>query len=274
MFCVIQKVINKKANPYGEHKEIFSKSFTITVNGETSTRYRYEYGDERFERPIRDAYKISIHKSFRVDGKPRKWQWVICTMTYYNLLDFWPGDCLNSALLKIKLDEMGITEEQLWEMVYEKLDPIVEAVKKEFENTYEFKTKEKHQKLLEKYRAEKLLFESKYGADTYDYCYDVFGALRNKTYLKKLELQHQAQEQRKTNSSYYGNSQSNYSNTDDFFKNFSGYFDNKQSTYTDDQKGMLKKIYRALSQKFHPDITKDDGEIMKFINKLKDGWGI
>ncbi len=273
MFCVIQKVVNKKPDPYGEHKELLVDSFTITYNGVTKTKYTYRYSDERFERPIRDAYKIMIHMSYRDGlGKVKKQQWVICTMSFYNLLDSWPGDCINAQRLQEKLSMMGLTEQQLWEMVNQKLDPIIKNAKDQIEKTQEYRAKKKHEEILAKHRKAKIMFERKYGEDTYEYCYDVYGNLRNEAYLKELEENYRAQEENRR--SYYSNYQSNYSSTDDFFKNFSSYFGTNQSNYTDEEKSRLKTIYRTLSKTFHPDITKDDGEMMKLINKLKEGWGI
>jgi hypothetical protein len=274
MFCVIQKVVNKKNDPYGGHKELLVSSYTITVDGETTTKYSCRYSEERFHRPIRDAFKITIHHNYRDSGAMKKKQWVIATMSYYDLFSSWAGDHIISSTLKEKLEEMEISEERLWEMVNEKLDPIIAMAEKAFKKTEEYKAKRKHEKILENYRKEKKIFESLYGSDTFDYCYDIFINLRNEQYLHKLrDTQKSQQEQR----SYYSNNQSNYSygsSNDDFFKNFNSYFENKQSNYSDEEKGMLKKIYRTLSKSFHPDITKDDGEIMKFVNKLKEGWGI
>ncbi|MGO4268251.1 hypothetical protein AB4Z22_00140 [Paenibacillus sp. TAF58] len=276
MFCVIQKVINKKNDPYGSHKELLVGSYTITVDGETTTKYNYRYSEERFHRPIRDAYKIAIHHNYRDGGAMKKKQWVIGTMGYYDLFASWAGDHIVNSALKVKLEEMELSEERLWEMVNEKLDPIIAEAEKEFEKTEEYKAKRSHEQILDNYRKEKKIFESVYGSDTFDYCYDIFMNLRNEQYRDKVVSQYKAQQQQQR--SYYDNKQSNYSgsadSTDDFFKKYSSYFGNKQSNYSDEEKGMLKKIYRTLSKSFHPDITKDDGEIMKFVNKLKEGWGI
>jgi hypothetical protein len=84
MYCVIQKIVNKKPVQSGYSKELLVDWTTMTYQGKTETKYSYRYSDERFERPIKDAYKISIHKSYRENGKVKKKQWVICTMSYYN----------------------------------------------------------------------------------------------------------------------------------------------------------------------------------------------
>lgn len=269
MYCVIQKIINKKPNPLGRYKElkVCSTSFCF-ADEPLKTKYSYRYSDERFERPIKDAYKISIHKSYRENGKVKKKQWVICTMSYYHLIDSWPGDCILKSVLEEKLNEMGITEDVLWDMVYQKLDPIIEQAKKEFKSTEEYKTKTKHEDIIRKYLVAKSKFEEEYGSDTYDYCYDIFGTLKNEEYLEQLKVQKKAQ-QEYYERSYQNSYQSNYDNF-----NFGGYSVGNSSAYTDEEKMMLKKIYREASKKFHPDVTNDDGTFMKFLTKLKEQWGI
>lgn len=270
MYCVIQKLINKKPNPFGEYKELRVEESTFTV-GEKPKSYYYSYSEERFERSIRDAYKISIHSSYRENGKIKKKQWAICTIGYYTLLECWPGDCVLREELEKKLNEMGITEDKLWSLVYIKLQPIIDKVTAEFEKTEEYKVQQEHKKMLKKYQKTKEEFEKKYGKDTYDYCYDVFGTLRNKDYLEKLKKEYEAQQS--YYSGYYESSGSNY-NYDGNFNNFSGYCDNKLSTYTEQEKEYLKVIYKAAALKLHPDIKNDNGEGMKFLNQLKEEWGI
>lgn len=265
MYCVIQKVINKKPDISGTNKELIADFYTFSIAGVTSTKFTYKYSLERFERPIKDAYKISIHKSYREGGKVKKKQWVICTMGYYQLLYYWPRDFIDNNRLKEKLTDMGIVEEELWGLIFEKLDPITKKIKTEFQQTEEYKAKKYQEQILDTYRASKAEFEQKYGLDTYDYCYDVFGALRNEEYLEKLKREHQQEYQR----SYQSYEHSNYNNYD-----FSGYFVNKHSTYTNEEKAMLKKIYKTAALKFHPDVSKDDGTMMKFLTKLKEEWGI
>lgn len=270
MYCVIQKVINKKPDPYGGHKEIEVHSTTWSMNGVSKTYYSYTYGGGRFERPIKYAYKISIHKSYRKNGILKKRQWVICTLGYYSLIDSWPGDHIVKSALDEKLNNMGITAEELWDMVYIKLHPIIDSVKAEFERTEEYKTKQKHKQIIDKYLKDKEEFEKKYGRDTYDYCYDVFGTLRNEEYLKEIESNYQAQQNYRDN--YSGNHSNKQNNYNDY--KFNGYFKTDVSTYTEKEKEYLKAIYKAAAMKLHPDIKKDNGEGMKFLNKLKNDWGI
>lgn len=269
MYCVIQKVTNKKQNPYGAAREIKVGITTITWDGITKTHYYYTYSTEKFERPIKDAYKISIHKSYRENKKVKKRQWVICTMGYYDLLHSAVGDHIIYGDFKKKLKEMELEENQLWDMVYSKLQPIIDAVELEFKATEEYKVEQQHKRIIGKHIKAKKVFEDKYGADTYEYVYDVFGVLRNEKYLKELQANYKFQQSYKK-SSYQQNNQSNYNNNYDF----SSYFKNNDSNYTEEEKEYLKAIYRAAAIKLHPDIKKDNGESMKFLNKLKETWGI
>lgn len=169
--------------------------------------------------------------------------------------------------MRKKLEEIGITEGQLWDMVNEKLAPIEAKILEEFQTSEEYKVKIEHDQILKDHLANKEEFEAIYGRDTYDYCYDIFGELRNPDYLERLKVDRQQQEEYKERSYQYSK-ESNYDYS----------YSSSQSiisiNFTDEDKKRLKSIYKALSLKFHPDIAKDDGETMKLINKLKDSWGI
>ncbi|PJI08315.1 MULTISPECIES: J domain-containing protein [Clostridium] len=266
MYCVIQKIENKKPNKYGGNKKLEVGTFTWHIDdGKPATKYTYNFTG-KFERTIKTAYRISIHKSYRENGKVKKKQWVLCTMSYYDLVEWDLYNCADSKITKVS-EEIGVSVDDIYNMVCEKLNPIIETVTKEYEGTEEYKTKVKHNKIIAKYTEAKTKFENKYGEDTYDYCYDVFGTLRNEEYLNQLKAGWDKKQQYE--SSYYDNFKNNYSNYD-----FSGYFSSKNSNYTDDEKSKLKKIYKVLAMKFHPDLNNGDSEMMKLVNKLKEEWGI
>lgn len=269
MYCVIQEVQLRKENTNGSYKELVVDSTTMTnyTTGETKTWYTYKQTGGRFERPIKKAYKISVHESYRENGKVKKKQWSICTMSYYDIAEGWTWIGDHTVGFDNKLKEIGITEEKLCEIIYEKLDPLVKQIQEEFYKSEEHTIKTAQDVIIKEYLRKKEEFEKIYGDRTYDYCYDVFGELRNKEILDNIKKQYEAaQEQQR---SYYENFKSNYNDND-----FSSYFNNKQSNYTDEQKEYLKKIYRAAAIKLHPDVIKDDGEGMKFLNNLKESWEI
>ena len=112
MYCVIQEIELKKV-PAGESKEIEVYETTWTINGEHGSTWGWRYSDEHFGRPVRIAYRISIHESYREAGRVKKKQTVICTIGYYSIVDWggWIGDYIKGglkrkadALKKVKAD--------------------------------------------------------------------------------------------------------------------------------------------------------------------------
>ncbi|MDU4724849.1 hypothetical protein [Clostridium sp.] len=268
MYCVIQEVELKKENIYGEYKELEAYYTSWVIDGVEGGIYGYRYAGDRFKRPIKKAYKISIHKSYRENGKVKKKQWVICTMRYYAIASTcgsWIGDYCN---LDKKCEVIGITEDELCKLVYEKLDPLVEKIEKEYQQTEEYKTHEKHRKIIDKYLEDKSKFEKIYGSNSYDKCYDVFGTLRNSELLESIKRQYESTKEYQR--SYYENFNSNYNS----YNSYGGYSNNKQSNHNEEDKDKYKKIYKTLAKAYHPDIVKDDGEMMKIVNQLKEEWGI
>ena len=71
MFCVIQEVATKTV-PAGEPKGIEVYESRWTADGKEFCSYEYRNSAERFERPIRKSYRISIHESYRENGKVKK----------------------------------------------------------------------------------------------------------------------------------------------------------------------------------------------------------
>lgn len=269
MYCVIQKIDLKKENQYGEHKNIEVYETNWTIKGVRGCTYGYTYSAERFKRPIKKAYKISIHHSYRENGKVKKKQWVICTMEYYSIAEG-VTDIQEYHILarwEDKLKAIGISEDKLYDLVYKKLDPLIEQIQSEFHKTDEYKAYKEHRSTIEQYKKAKRDFESVYGDSTYDYCYDVFGELRNKDKLEEIKQRYKQQQdyQRRCYEEQYSNHNS---------YNYSSYQEKSSSTYTDQEKVFLKKIYKAAALKLHPDTSEDSEECMKFLNNLKEQWGI
>ncbi|MFJ7953978.1 hypothetical protein ACIQZG_20975 [Lysinibacillus sp. NPDC096418] len=277
MFCVIQKIQKKKPDEYGFPKELLVDMDVYTVDGEEITVYTHHFGEERFERPILDAYKISIHHSYRENGKVKKKQWAICTMSYYELIEYSVEDKIIHSKLEAKVSEMGISRGKLFKMIYDKLNPIEEAIRAEYGQAEEYKVHQEHMAILSTHRNVRNEFEKIYGSGTYNRIYDVFGDVRNKEYLEQLIADKgAADEARKAQEDYKRRSE------EEFFKRFnrdyggssSSYSTASNSNYNENEKTMLKEIYRMASKKFHPDACGDDGSKMKFLTKLKNQWGL
>ena len=230
--------------------------------------YGYKSIGKRFKRPINKAYKISIHHSYREQGKVKKKQWAIVTMGYYTLLECWTGDCIIQTKLNEKLVDMGITEQELWDMVYVKLQLIIiNRIQTEYEQTEEYKAEQEQRNIINRYHTKQSAFDKEYGQGAHDCCYDIYGVLRNKEYKDQLEKEYETKQeyQQRSYEEYFNR---NYNRTGS-----SSYQTSSFSNYTEAEKKLLKKFYQVLATEFHPDITKDSGEAMVLVNKLKEQWG-
>lgn len=141
-----------------------------------------------------------------------------------------------------------------------------------FSQTEEFKVKEKQDAILHEYRTKKREFSEKYEVrdSEYDKCYDIFGKLRNKEYLKKIKKEFTARKEYEERSrSYQRNYESNYNN-------YSGNYGTSSfgsGLSSEKERKYYKKFYKVLAAKFHPDVS-GDNEVMQFLNKLKESWGV
>lgn len=127
MYCVIQEIAIKKA-PVGEPKEIEVYESNWTMNDIPYTTYGYKYSQECYEREVKKAYRISIHESFREGSRIRKKQTVICTIGYYDLVDMtWIGEYVRGKWSD-KVKAVGLPEEELENMIYDKLQPLIDQV--------------------------------------------------------------------------------------------------------------------------------------------------
>lgn len=132
--------------------------------------------------------------------------------------------------------------------------------------------------------------------DRYDYCYDVFGKLRNPAMLKQIQKEYkerrreekerqkkfeewfheynwnQFQKNHSGSGSYQNGESDNYQNRDEN----SSYYNYVNDNYTDEEKVILKQFYRVLAKKFHPDSNagKDTTKQMALLNKLHGQWGL
>ena len=270
MYCVIQEIETKKPIK-GNPKEIISDEITFTIMGKTETTYGYHYSSELFVRPVRKAYRITIHESYRVDGKVIKKQIYICTIGYYDIVD-WGGyimDYMSPDRKKKILESLGMDVDSLCELVYAKLQPVIDRVKEEYVLTEEYKVTEEHRGIISEYQEAIRQFTEKYQVDRDEYrrCYDVFGVLRNKKYLEKIKREYGARKEHERQSrSYYENFHSNYTGNNTY----------SADVGSEENKAVLKQFYRELSKKFHPDVNPDvdTSKQMKVLNQLKNDWGV
>ena len=247
----------------------------MSIQGQDESHYWHHYSEECFERDIKKAYRITIHESYRENGKVKKKQFGICTVDYYDLATDW--FCLydwGNSKIEIAAKELNCSEEEIYSLIEKKLEPIQERIIEEFQQTEEYKTHEEHEKITTLHAARKVEFNAKYNlsGNEYDKCYDVFGVLQNPEYLKKIEKDYEArqryeQESRRYYEEYYNNYNQDSS---------SSYGGSISNTYKEEDKAVLKQFYRELSKKFHPDANPDTdtSQQMQLLNQLKQDWGL
>lgn len=276
MYCVIQEIETKRMQKNGYPKRIETR---FTKSNVIPSWYSYSYSTERFERPIKKAYRISIHESYREAGKIKKKQFVICTVNYYDLADdiFTLYDWGDKKMC-IAADALHCSVEFLYNLIEKKLNPLIERIQSEFAQTEEFKVHKEHERITTLYAASKAEFNERYGtvgSNTYDQCYDVHGALQNPQRLKEIEAEYidrkyYEQKSQERSRRYYENSYSNYTGSN------SKSFGSAGAQCNEGSKAMLKQFYRTLSKTYHPDSNpgKDTSEEMKLLNQLKADWGL
>ncbi len=269
MFCVIQEIEKKKSNKHGYSKRLESHYVKMSMSGQDLSYFTYNYSYEKFKRNIQKAYRISIHESFRQNGKIKKRQLVIGTVDYYDLADGF--FCFPDFEFKITMasEKFKCSEREIYELVEKKLKPLQERITEEFMKTEEFKIHEEHRKIIDLHESRKSEFNSKYNLSgkEYDRCFDVFGNLQKPDELEKIKAEYEAREKYKEESRRY---QKEYWNN--YKWDSSGSYSNLESnTYDLDEKKILKQFYRELSKKYHPD---SNINAVKILNKLKQDWGL
>lgn len=279
MFCVIQEINNKKQDKNGYSKELISYCNESTLNGRTYSHWYYYYSDDCFERPVKKVYKISIHHSYRENGKVKKKQFVICTAHYYELAtDVFSLFDYGESKIEQVAEKLEVAQDQIYDLIESKLNPLQEEIKRQFSQTEEYQVHKEHREIIDTYKKRKAEFVKQYELDDssqYDYCYDVFGVLHDPEKLEEIQRQYYARKEYEKNSRRY---------YEDFFNNYSynrsqdnsSYYGMKVSNYTGEEKQMLKQFYRDMCKKYHPDANpdKDTSRQMQLLNKIKEEWNL
>lgn len=271
MYCVIQQVMRKKPDPYGEYREIEAYQNEWRIAGdERPCTWAWRYTGGRYERPHLEAYKISIHHSFREGGAVRKHQYSIRTMSYYDIVEYSLYDCANGSIHAVA-GQLGMDPAELYKIIETKLEPLRERLETDFQQSAEYQAKQEHRRVLDIHNKARTAFSKRYDVDRdeYDRCYDVFGQLRNPEYLKQIKAEHKARKQ--SERSYRQSQRSSYREY-----RYSSYSVPSSSTYSDDDRAVLKKFYRELSKIYHPDLNPgvDTTAQMQVLNRLKEQWGV
>lgn len=275
MFIAIQEIKLKKPSK-GDYKKYEVSSTTWAFDSVTKTHYSYypDYDAGRFERSRREAYKISLHQSYRENGKVKTKQCVLGTISYYAIAEDWGLYDYVSSGLDRAAEVFGVSD-GLYDMVEAKIAPLKRKIKREFHKTEEYKVVKERKQVQKQYQRAKEAFAKKYSvdADEYDYCYDVFGHVMNQKYLNEIS------KRARSYGSYSNYGYGNYSSSGESQSDrqaYCSYFNSNSGNYTEDEKQDLKKFYKALCLKFHPDMNpdKDTTKEMQLLNKLKEEWNI
>jgi hypothetical protein len=195
---------------------------------------------------------------------------------------------------------LGVSEEEIHKAVESKIRPLELELQEEFQQTEESQTYRRNLKIVLEYERKKRQFNIEYmlddNDDRYDYCYDVFGKLRNPAMLKQIQKKYkerrreekerqkkfeewfheynwnQFQKNYSGSGSYQNRESDNYQSSDEN----SSYYNYVNDNYTDEEKVILKQFYRVLAKKFHPDSNagKDTTKQMALLNKLHGHWGL
>ena len=165
-------------------------------------------------------------------------------------------------------EKLNVPEKEIYGLIYTKLNSLQEKVVSEYEASEEYRAYKQQLEIVKKYKEAKREFENKYGAETFDYCYDVYLNLRNKENLDMIKKLYENKKR-----SYQGENHSNYKNS----SNSKSCHSENIGNYNDNDKKILKKIYKTLAKNFHPDKNNNSDEsirAMQIINELKNTWQI
>ena len=173
LYCVVQE-LERKIPSIGKPKRLVVQSHKIN----NQEFYTYCHSEEKLERPIKKAYKVTLHRSYRENNKVKKMQDSICTIGYYDFVDYGYYDFVVDRIIDL-YKELNMTTHEIYSLVCCKLNPLQEEINLKYKDTEEYKSYKAQEETLEKYRKAKKEFEDKYGVGNFDYCYDVFLNLRN-----------------------------------------------------------------------------------------------
>lgn len=274
MYVTIQKIYGK-SKVYGYAKDVV----TTTLNIDTTVRYGWRYSEEKFERE-NYSYKIVVKESYRENGKVKQKQAVMGTYHWFDFIDHYvyPDDWFYDKLEEVFIDK---TQEQLnfiCDIIEEKIGGIENVESKLWTSSKEYKIHNKHLEMIRRYESKKAVFDELYGEDIFEQVYDIhlevmnqelYGQLQQIRAKKKKANEEKQEYERKCN-------EEKQKQWDNFYKQYTSgsYSIGSSSNYTDKEKEYLKKFYRVLAMKFHPDILGGDNEPMLLLNKLKEIWGI
>ena len=272
MYVAIQKIYGK-SKVYGYSKDVV----TVKYNLGTTTRYGWEYSEEKFERE-NYSYKITVKESYRENGKVKQKQVVMGTFHWFDFIDHYVyGD----EYFDDKLIDMFPDRQKEIDAIYDEIDRKINIIEREecdkWHSSKEYKVHNKHLNMIRKYESKKVVFDELYGEDIFEQVYDIHLKVMNQELYEQLpqirtKKKKADEEKREYERKCHEEKQKQW---DNFYKQYTSgsYSISSSSNYTDEEKEYLKKFYKVLAMKFHPDVI-EDNKPMQFLNRLKETWGI
>lgn len=166
--------------------------------------------------------------------------------------------------------------------IYDEIDKKINIIEREesdkWHSSKEFKVHNKHLNLIQKYKSKKVVFDELYGEDIFEHIYDIHLKVKNQDLYEQLpKIRAEKKKADEAKREYERRSREEQQKQwEKYFKGFGdgSYSIGSSSNYTDKEKEYLKKCYRVLAAKFHPDVLGGDNEPMLLVNKLKEQWGV
>ena len=270
LYIEVRKIQNKGI-VYGGYKSVES-IITTDYNGDTI--YSYKLSDERFERP-NVTYKFIAKYSYRFNGQVKSKAAYIMSFTWSDFVDGYSDTYMSDKRKKVLQEKLNVDNsafEELITMFENEVDKVYEQVNEEFFKTKEYKVSSKVNQRIKEYNERVKLFEEKYGEGTYCKVKDFYGNTKNIELMARLESEYIARHRYEEESR-----KQQQKKWDDFYRQFnsgSSQLFRCTGAYTDEERVLLKKFYRTLSQKYHPDSLEGSNEAMQLINKLKQEWDL
>lgn len=269
----MQKIYGK-SKVYGYAKDVV----TTTLDLGTTIRYGWRYSEEKFERE-NYSYKFVVKESYRENGKVKQKQVVMGTFHWFDFIDhsIYPDDYFCEKLSDAFLDKSGKEMDAIYDEIDRKINVIEQEEYDKWHDSKEYKVHNKHLDLIRKYELEKKTFDMLYGEDIFEQIYNIHLKVMNQDLYKQLSRLRKEKEKADEEKREYErrSREESQKKWDDFYRQYTSgsYSIGSGSTYTDKEKEFLKKFYKVLATKFHPDVT-GDNEPMQFLNKLKGQWGV
>lgn len=273
MYVSVQKIYGK-SKIYGYSKDVV----TTALNTGTTILYGWRYSEEKFERE-NYSYKIVVKESYREGGKVKQKQVVMGTFHWFEFIDHYVyGDEIFDEKLADVFADKPDEAENIYKDIDKKIEEIQSAESKKWMASKEYKIHNKHLELIRKYESKKAVFDELYGEGIFEQIYDVHLKVMNQSLYEELpKIRAEKKKADEAKREYERRSrEEQHKQWEKYFKGFGegSYQTGSYSNYTDREKEYLKKFYKALAAKFHPDVLEGDNEPMQLVNKLKEQWGI